>query len=38
MKEIMKIPGSAYITFLISGKNLEKITDVEILQRYPPLG
>lgn len=34
MKEIMKIPGSAYNTFLISEKNLEKITDVEILQRY----
>jgi hypothetical protein len=34
MKEIMKIPGSAYNTFLISDKNLEKITDLGTLERY----
>jgi hypothetical protein len=34
MKEIMKIPATKYSTFLISNKNLEKITDLEILERY----
>ena len=34
VKEIMKIPATKYSTFLISGKNLEKITDLGILERY----
>lgn len=34
MREIMKIPATKYVTFIISDKNFEKITDLETLERY----
>ena len=34
IRDIMKIPATKYITFFINKQNLDKISDVETLERY----